>query len=132
MTADKLDSDPWLLNADNGTIDLRTGKLQRHNHTDNLTKRAPVKFSLDAGAPQFAAFLQRIFDGNDSLILYAQRLFGMAASGTATEQILPILWGEGANGKSTLLGIIQFVMGDYAGTAPDSLLTLTTRKSTRA
>src|SRR5262249_11573097 len=44
-------------------------------------------------------------------------------SGDVSEQILPILWGTGANGKSTLLGAMLEMMGkDYAMMAPPGLL----------
>lgn len=43
-------------------------------------------------------------------------------TGDASTQHLPILYGEGANGKSTLVGVLMAIMGDYAGTLPDTLL----------
>jgi putative DNA primase/helicase len=42
-TVDDLDPNPWLLNVDNGTIDLRTGELLSHNQDDKITKIAKVK-----------------------------------------------------------------------------------------
>ena len=38
-----LDADPWSLNVENGTIDLRTGHLEKHDPRDLLTKVVPVQ-----------------------------------------------------------------------------------------
>jgi D5 N terminal like len=40
---DRLDADPWLLNVENGTVDLRTGRRRNHDPRDLLTKLAPVR-----------------------------------------------------------------------------------------
>jgi putative DNA primase/helicase len=70
------------------------------------------------------AFIDRIMGANERLIAYVQKVLGNAVSGDANSQFFPIFWGEGANGKSTLLGIAQYVLGDYASIASDSLLTV--------
>src|SRR4029453_1015809 len=45
------DSDPWVLNAENGTIDLHTGKLRPHQPDDLLTMLAGAAYDPDAAAP---------------------------------------------------------------------------------
>lgn len=51
---------------------------------------------------------------------------GYAISGSVAEQVLPILWGAGSNGKSTLVDAITRTIGsDYSGTLPRSLLMVT-------
>jgi phage/plasmid-associated DNA primase len=55
---DRLDTNPWLFNVENGTIDLKTGELREHRHT--------------------------------------------------SEQSMFILYGTGANGKSTFLTLVSF------------------------
>ena len=39
---------------------------------------------------------------------------GYTLSGDVSEQCLFILWGTGANGKSTFLNVLQYLFGDYA------------------
>ena len=39
----ELDQHPWLLNVQNGTIDLRTGKLRPHRREDLITALAPSR-----------------------------------------------------------------------------------------
>lgn len=118
-----LDSDPLLLNVQNGTIDLRTGKLREHRRDDFLTKLAPVAFDSAATCPRWKEFLRRIFDGNKDLIGYMQRLVGYCLTGQTEEHILPFLYGMGANGKSTLVETGLKVLGsDYSMKAPPDLL----------
>ncbi|NLF71671.1 MAG: hypothetical protein GX575_21790 [Candidatus Anammoximicrobium sp.] len=66
---DTLDADPWLLNVENGTLDLRTGELREHRIEDFITKLVPVEYDPDATAPIWETFLTRIFDGNQALTL---------------------------------------------------------------
>ena len=40
-----------------------------------------------------------------------QRLLGYCLTGDVSEHILPIFWGGGANGKSTLLNVMANILG---------------------
>lgn len=123
-TADQLDADPWLLNVANGTIDLRTGLLLPHDPKLLITKLAPVAYDPSAPCPAFESFLRRIFDGDQALIDFLQRAAGYSMTGVISEHVLFLLHGAGANGKSTLLNVLQHVLGDYAATTePELLLT---------
>ena len=69
-------------------------------------------------------FLRDVFQGNGELIQFVQRLLGYALSGDVTEHALPVFYGSGANGKSTLVEAFLSAVGeDYATkAAPDLLL----------
>jgi len=59
---------------------------------------------------------------------YLKRLTGMCLTGDYTEHILPVLHGDGRNGKSTFLDTVVALMGTedgYAVMVADSLLTST-------
>lgn len=130
IDVDALDTHPWLLNVLNGTIDLRTGTINKHNQGDFLTQLAPVTFSPDATCPLWLRFLDKIFAGNAELIAYQQRLCGYVLTGTTGEHILPFFYGVGRNGKSTLVEVFLFLLGsDYAMKAGQELL-LTSRGNT--
>ncbi len=81
---------------------------------------APVPHDPTAECPQFLAFLDRIMAGNVDLIRFVQRAIGYSLTGLATEQVLFILHGTGANGKSTFLEAVRHVLGDYAVQADPS------------
>jgi putative DNA primase/helicase len=119
---DQLDCDLFLLNVENGTIDLRTGKLRPHRADDFITKLAPIKFDPDAPCPRFEAFLWQIFNGDQELIRFLQKALGYALTGEVTEQVFFLLFGTGANGKSTLMELLALGLGDYALAAPPGLL----------
>lgn len=121
---DELNQDHWLLNCFNGTIDLHTGKLLRHRRKDYITKLAQVDFDPEADCPLWDKVLKRIMAGDEELISFLQRLFGYFLTGDISEQIFPIFYGEGANGKSTVLDTIMGIMGDYARKAPPHLVTM--------
>lgn len=110
---DKLNSDPLLFNVTNGTIDLRDGTLRPHDPNDWITQYAPVKFDRDAQCPRFLQFLQEVFQEDVDLIAYMRRSIGYCLTGLTTEHVLSVWLGTGANGKSTLLRVVQELMGDY-------------------
>ena len=60
---DDFDSDPWLLSTENGTLDLRTGKLRSYDPKDLITKLAPVAYDPSATWPNWLAFLDMIMNG---------------------------------------------------------------------
>jgi P4 family phage/plasmid primase-like protien len=123
VDVNQLDADPWLLNCENGTVDLRTGQLREHRAADFITKLAPVTYDPAATAPRFHGFLDDIFVSDRRVIDFVQRWHGYAATGSTREHYLVIHWGAGSNGKSTLIKAVESVLGDYATAAPTGLLT---------
>ena len=118
---EQLDTDPLLLNVQNGTLDLRIGELRPHDASDLITKLAPVEFDRDAKAPTWDAFLARVLpDAN--VRAFIQRLVGYSMTGLTIEQVIAFLIGCGANGKSTLIETLLALLGDYAKTAAPGLL----------
>ena len=124
VTPDQLDRDPWLLNCQNGTLEVKTGRLRSHCRADNLTKVCPISYDSKAVSPLWLDILDRTFAGNAKMIAYVQRLCGVWLTGDVSEQVVPIFYGTGANGKSLILGAIQGVLGnDYSmKAAPDLLM----------
>ena len=119
---DQFDTNPWLLNCLNGTLDLRTGQLREHRKSDLITKLAAVEYDPEAKAPLFAEFLNRTMDGNRNLIGFLRRAVGYCLPGVTIEQILFVFFGLGSNGKSTFLELIASMLGDYAKRTPASTL----------
>jgi P4 family phage/plasmid primase-like protien len=115
-TSDEFDADPWLLNVENGTIDLRTGILRPHRREDNLTKICSVKYDKSAKGPRWEKFLEEVFP-DPEIISYLQRAIGYTLTGVVSEHCFFLLIGDGRNGKGTFLQTIEFFMGDYARSA---------------
>ena len=108
-SANDFDRDPWTLNVENGTVDLRTGALRPHKPEDLLSKmiRAPLRPARrvptihgvpisDHGQPPGCFRGENV--SAEQLVSYLQRVFGCAATGKP-EKILFVLYGEGNNGK---------------------------------
>jgi len=124
----ELDCDGYLLNVNNGTIDLRTGELLPHRQADNITRLAPVEYNTDADCPRWMDFLGDVFRGDGELITFVQRFLGYCLSADTSEHVLPIFWGSGSNGKSTLVDLVLHLIGEYGCMAPESLFTARSQK----
>jgi putative DNA primase/helicase len=123
LPPDALDRDPWLLNCQNGTLELRTGRLRPHRPEDLITRVVPVAFDSTAPCPAFEGFLRRIFAERPGLIAFVQRAAGYALTGDTREQCFFVLHGTGANGKSTLVGALMGLFDSYAAqVAAETLL----------
>ncbi|MGO9019175.1 MAG: phage/plasmid primase, P4 family [Syntrophobacteraceae bacterium] len=113
-----LDSNHWLLNILNGTLDLRTGELRPQRRQDLITKLAPVIYDPQATCSEWFSFLNRIMAGSKGLIAYLQKLIGYCLTGDTREKCLPVLYGIGDNGKTIFTTTIGGMLGDYAQETP--------------
>lgn len=125
LSGSEWDTASMLLPVANGIIDLSSGTFRESRSDDYIRAYSPVEWrGLDAPCPIWDKTLQAIFSDDADLIAFMQRLFGYAITGETKEQILPILWGEGANGKSTIMDTLSAVLGDSVcfNTQADSLM----------
>jgi putative DNA primase/helicase len=129
ITSGKLDTDPWLLGVKNGVVNLRTGVLRDASPNDFITKQAGTIFDNMATCLLFEQTLRTIFNNDRSLIDFFQRVCGYALFGEVREHMFFFCHGFGANGKSTLLNVVQAAMGDYAITLPTESLMMSKRDS---
>jgi putative DNA primase/helicase len=114
ITTQELDQDPFLLNCQNGVVDLRSGKLLPHNSEYYMTKIAGANYIPGAKFKKFGQFLKDITCNDDELSEYFQLICGMAAVGKVFYEGMCIFYGGGRNGKSTFLNCLSKVFGDYA------------------
>jgi putative DNA primase/helicase len=131
VTPDELDADRWLLNVQNGTLNLQSGILREHQRENLITKLAPVTYDPSAACPTWDAFLSRIMDGDAALIGFLQRITGYALTGDTSENAMFLLYGTGRNGKSTYLETVRALLGDYAKRTPAETLLATRREGAR-
>lgn len=123
IKGNELDQDPWLLPCANGVVDLKTGELRPGRPQDYMLKASPIKWKgINQLAPTWEQALFEIFDGDESIIKYLQRLLGYAVTGLTREHVFPILHGKGRNGKSTIVDAICHVLGPLAGPIPAEML----------
>ena len=114
IDSSKFDGNPWLFNCPNGTIDLTTGELRKHRRDDLITKMAGCEYDASALCPVWEGFLNRVFGSNQELIDFVQRASGYSLTGSTREHVLFLLFGTGANGKTTFLEAERAVLGVYS------------------
>ena len=88
-----------------------------HRREDLISKLALVRFDPDARCPQWLRFLTRISGDNEWLPRFLQRLW-LCAYWLDERASVFLLYGVGANGKSTFLNTLLTLLGDYALQTP--------------
>jgi len=138
IKGDELDTNPWLLGCQNGVVDLRTGELRSGRPEDLISKACACEFTgIDTPAPTWEMFLKQILviiehaEGADrdpvikehpQMVQYVGRLFGYGITGMTIEHFLPILYGQGRNGKGVLVETISAVLGSYMAPIQSEML----------
>jgi len=121
--AEQFDADPYVLNTPAGIVDLRTGQLRPHAPEALCTRITNGSPDPQVQADRWQQFLSEIFAGDADLVDYVQKVCASAMLGYNREQVLYILYGTGANGKSVFLNTLLWTLGDYGGNIPrDALL----------
>ena len=118
IKSDDLDPNHWLLNLQNGTINVLTGEFRDHSQEEMITKIANVQYDPQADCPLWKQFIREIMDFKPELVNFLQTAAGWALTGNIEEQTMFILFGSGANGKTTFLNTILYLLGDYAIATP--------------
>lgn len=116
IRGDEWDRDPMVLGVKNGVVDLSTSTLRPGRPEDLIKTVSPVEYQgPNMPCPVFSKTLHEIFSDCVPIIEYFQRLCGYCLTGLTDEHVFVILWGSGRNGKSLLLSIITYILGDHAG-----------------
>lgn len=110
------DVNPYEINLLNGLFNLQTQVLTPHNPSQLVTRLAPVCWVPDTPCPFWEAFIDDITCRDKALAAFLQRLCGYCLTGSTQEEVMPILHGNGANGKSRFLGALRDILGsgEYA------------------
>jgi putative DNA primase/helicase len=122
------DQHPYLLNFLNCTMDLRTGEMREHRREDMLTQVCPVEWRPNAECPMWLEYLRTTIP-NEEVRGFLGLFLGSCLCGAAGKQVMPILWGVGENGKTTLVETMLAVMGEDYAMKADRRLLMTDRSS---
>ena len=113
-----------MLNAQNCTINLRTGETHSHKREDFLTKRVPINYNRSAKCPKFMQFLNESLPW-PGMLGYLSRLAGYCLTGLTVEQAWYMFYGLTATGKSTLVKVLRGILGPYSISLPDNYFLIT-------
>ena len=110
----EFDRNPCLLNLENGTFNLQTGKIQPHKASDMLSKMANVSYNPAAKCDRFEQFIYEVTEGKAERARMLQTALGYALTGEPREECLFIATGLlTRNGKGTLFDTVLNILGDY-------------------
>nr|DAL37220.1 MAG TPA_asm: dsDNA helicase [Caudoviricetes sp.] len=125
FTNEDLDKNDYLLNVQNGTLDLSADKpvFLEHKPEMLLSKICNVSYTPAATCPEWDKFLEQIMQGDKEKIQYLQKIAGLSLTGNTQEETCFILYGSTTrNGKSTFCETLIYLLGDYALTMkPETL-----------
>jgi len=103
-----------LLSVRNGMVDLRTGKLIERVREHYQTFYIAVDYDRNASTTLMKQFIDGMFlpsEGEVKNLLC--KTIGYSITGETDKKILPVLLGDGCNGKSELINLLKAVMGKY-------------------
>jgi putative DNA primase/helicase len=121
---ERYDTDPFLVGMPNGVYDLRSDEFRAGRRDDRITLSTGVEYDPKAQCPRWERFQSEIHEGDAEVVAFKQRAWGYTLSGDTSEQKLFIVYGGGANGKTTEQNIAFDILGDYARKIePETLLT---------
>ena len=113
---EQLDCDPWLLNCLNGTVALGTGKLRPHKQKDLITKLASVRYDPEARSEMWERFLRRVNRRRRGVGGVPSEDGRLCADWAHVGEVLLLLIGPEASGKTTFIESVKAPLGDYAAT----------------
>ncbi|WP_298699227.1 phage/plasmid primase, P4 family [uncultured Brevundimonas sp.] len=117
------DRDPLMFNVRNGTLRFakvsggwKLGFRQAHDPADRNTRVMDVDYEPKAEAPAWEQALAK-WQPMAPMRDFLRRISGYGITGDTSEQAFFIYQGLGGDGKSTFIGAIRRILGDYAATA---------------
>lgn len=129
----QFDRDPFLLNAINCVVDLRTGEALEQERDYYMTRTCRASYYEDAESDLWEEIVDDACQGNEALIDFLQLAFGYAATGDTREDTFFYMYGPGGTGKTTVLEAVSWVLGGYSAAAdPETFMLQNVGQSHRA
>lgn len=113
LPSSQLDRGDYLLNVQNGILDLKAGKLLPHDPKKYLTKITAVEYDPTSDYTALQAHLDKALPDQLEVHQYLQMILGMGLMKGNSLQEFYIFQGLGGDGKTTLTNSIRMALGDY-------------------
>lgn len=108
---DGCDPSPFRLVVENGVLDLRAGELDEYDSDEYHRSRIDVRYNPDAECPAIDEFLHDVLpDDEDVETMYRVIAHSLLKEYVDSKAVL--LVGDGRNGKSILLSLIEQFLSD--------------------
>lgn len=95
----------------NGILDVESGELLGHTEDWFCFQSVDVEYSEEARCPTFLKFLDDVWDGDEELIESLRLWMGYCLLSSANLQKFAIFKGASRAGKSTLVGVLERLLG---------------------
>jgi P4 family phage/plasmid primase-like protien len=103
-----------LLSVKNGMVDLRTGELLERVREHYQTFYIDINYNKDAPTALMERFINGMFlPSEEEVKNLLCNAIGYSITGETDKKVLPVLLGDGCNGKSELINILKEVLGKH-------------------
>jgi putative DNA primase/helicase len=106
LSVDKLDTDPFVVGADNWVIDLCTGASRAYTREDFLTRTLACDVDPTATCPRWEQFMAEVFPDED-VRHFVHKAVGYSLTGNMREHVFFFLYGGGRNGKTVFVKTLE-------------------------
>lgn len=111
INSNDLKVNPYVINLKNTRLDIRTGECLPFTHEAIEFDRIPVTYDPSSYCADLDKMLNRVFLGDREVINLFEEMLGACLIKHNRYQRAFMLYGSGANGKSTILNLIKRFLG---------------------
>jgi len=108
-----LDNNDTFLPIKNGKIiNIKTCEVRDRTNKDYFTFECPVEYTINnENRQKVLSYIKSICNGDENYVKFLLKFFGYCFTREISDRSLYILYGDGCNGKSSLLKIIEIILG---------------------
>lgn len=121
VDADEFDQRPYLLNVQNGVLNLRTRTLEPHSPAQRFTYCIDTPYDPEADMSVWINFLREVLQksDDDGLLDYLQMAVGYTLTGDTSEECLWYVYGPSRSGKGAFTETLLALLGTPLATEVD-------------
>lgn len=120
----------WIPCADRVQLNMRTGEVRERTQRDYWSHFVPCQVYDDYMTRDYSEMIEKLMPiccGDEVMLRDFQNVLGYVLTGESSGQAFAVWYGNGANGKSTIVDIMKALLGDcedgMCATADSSLIT---------
>lgn len=114
-------------------LNLKTKEKTKRIKTDYFSFELSVDYTQDEERrKQVYKFLNDISCNNNDLVNYHIKFWGYCLTGETSDRSFHVLWGTGANGKSTVIDIMKNILSNYYTSLSDTAIMANDKSAGRA
>jgi len=106
-------------------IELKTGEVRLRTPEDIFSFELKINYIEKCSFANAKKFFNEISVNDEEMVDFHRRLWGYSLTGETCDRSLYTMYGEGKNGKSTLINIIKKILGDFYGVLDECVMTKT-------